>query len=60
MYLGGVGLAAKILYKELPKDIDPLSPGNKIVFATGPLTWTVAPGSGSINLCFKSPLTGIY
>jgi aldehyde:ferredoxin oxidoreductase len=60
MYLGGVGLATKILYKELPKDIDPLSPGNKIVFATGPLTGTVAPGSGSINLCFKSPLTGIY
>src|SRR5450756_1006222 len=60
MYLGGVGLAAKILYKELPKDIDPLSPDNKIVFATGPLTGTIAPGSGSVDLCFKSPLTALW
>jgi aldehyde:ferredoxin oxidoreductase len=59
-YLGGAGLAAKILYKELPKGIDPLSPGNKIIFATGTLTSTAAPGSGSVDLCFKSPLTGIW
>lgn len=60
MYLGGVGLGAKILYTELSKDIDPLSPANKIIFATGLLTGTNAPGSGSLNLCFKSPLTGIW
>ncbi len=57
-YLGGVGLAAKILYEEIPKGLDPLSSENKIIFATGPLTATAAPGSGSVNLCFKSPLTG--
>jgi aldehyde:ferredoxin oxidoreductase len=60
LYLGGSGLAAKILYKELPKGIEPLSSSNKIIFATGPFTATVAPGSGSVNLCFKSPLTGIW
>ena len=59
-YLGGAGLAAKILYEELPKGIDPLSEDNKLVFATGPLTATAAPGSGSVDLCFKSPLTGIW
>ncbi len=59
-YLGGVGLAAKILYRELPKGIDPFSENNKIIFATGTLTSTVAPGSGSVDLCFKSPLTGIW
>ena len=59
-YLGGAGLAAKILYQELPKGIDPLSPENKIVFATGLLTGTGAPGAGSVDLCFKSPLTGIW
>lgn len=59
-YLGGAGLSAKILYKELPKGIDPLSEGNKIIFATGPLTATNAPGSGSVDVCFKSPLTGIW
>ena len=60
LYLGGAGLAARILYEELPKGIDPLSPGSKIIFATGPLTATLAPGSGSVNVCFKSPLTGIW
>lgn len=60
LYLGGAGLSAKILYNELPKGIDPLSSDNKIVFATGPLTATYAPGSGSVDLCFKSPLTGIW
>ncbi|MGC8590135.1 aldehyde ferredoxin oxidoreductase N-terminal domain-containing protein, partial [Athalassotoga sp.] len=60
MYLGGAGLSAKILYTELQKGVDPLSPENKIIFSTGPLTATAAPGSGSVNLCFKSPLTGIW
>lgn len=52
-YLGGVGLAAKILFEELPKGVDPLSSQNKIIFTTGPLTGTQAPGSGSVSLCFK-------
>ena len=56
-YLGGVGYAAKILYEELDKGIDPLSPDNKIIFATGPLTSYKVPGGGSIEVCFKSPLT---
>jgi len=60
MYLGGAGLAAKILYEELPKGVEPLSSGSKIIFATGPLTATFAPGSGSVDVCFKSPLTEIW
>ncbi len=59
-YLGGVGLSAKILYKELKKGTDPLSPDAKLIFATGPLTGTGAPGAGSVDLCFKSPLTGVW
>lgn len=59
-FLGGVGYAAKILYDELPKGINPFDPRNKIVFATGPLTGTSAPGSGSVLVCFKSPLTNIW
>jgi len=56
-YLGGVGYSAKILYEELEKGIDPLSPDNKIIFTTGPLTSYRIPGGGSIEICFKSPLT---
>ncbi|MGC8721851.1 MAG: aldehyde ferredoxin oxidoreductase family protein [Caldisericaceae bacterium] len=59
-YLGGAGLAAKILFDELPKGIEPLSAESKIIFATGPLTATFAPGSGSVDVCFKSPLTDIW
>ncbi len=60
LYLGGAGLAAKILYKEIGKHTHPLSEENKLVFATGPFSATAAPGSGSVDLCFKSPLTGIW
>ena len=56
-YLGGVGYSAKILYEELEKGINPLSPQNKLIFATGPLTSYRVPGGGSIEVCFKSPLT---
>jgi aldehyde:ferredoxin oxidoreductase len=59
-YLGGVGYAAKVLFEELKEGIDPLSADNKIVFATSPLTANKIPGGGSIMLCFKSPLTGIW
>ena len=59
-FLGGVGYAAKVLYDELDKGIDPLSPDNKLVFATGPLTSYRVPGGGSIEICYKSPLTNAW
>jgi len=59
-YLGGVGYAAKVLYEELDKGIDPLGPANKIIFATGPLTSYRVPSGGSIEICFKSPLTNAW
>jgi len=59
-FLGGVGYGIKLLYDELPACIDPLGPENKLVFTTGPLTGTGAPGSGFAEVCFKSPLTGIW
>lgn len=59
-YMGGVGYGAKLLYDELPAGVDPFSPDNKLLFATGPLTGTAAPGSGFAEVCFKSPLTGLW
>jgi aldehyde:ferredoxin oxidoreductase len=59
-YLGGVGYGARVLYDEIEKGIDPLSPDNKIIFATSPLTANNIPGGGSVMLCFKSPLTHIW
>ncbi len=59
-YLGGVGIGARFLYDEIPSGTVPLSPGNKIFIATGPLTLPQVPGGGSIEICFKSPLTGAW
>jgi aldehyde:ferredoxin oxidoreductase len=59
-FLGGRGFAAKILWDELKPGIDPLSPENKLVFATGPLTGFALPSSGKLVVAAKSPLTGGY
>jgi len=58
-YIGGSGLATKILYDELPARIDPLGAENKLVFMTGPVTGTRFPTSGRFVVAAKSPLTGI-
>jgi len=58
MFIGGRGLGVKILYDELKPGVDPLSPENKIVILTGPLTGTAAPSSGRWCSVTKSPLTG--
>lgn len=57
-FIGGRGLGVKILYDELKTGIDPLSPENKIVILTGPVTGTPAPESGRWCSVTKSPLTG--
>jgi aldehyde:ferredoxin oxidoreductase len=56
-FIGGRGYAAKLLYDELKPGLDPLSPRNKLIFATGPLTGTEAPTSGRFCASSKSPLT---
>ncbi|MEX2752088.1 MAG: aldehyde ferredoxin oxidoreductase family protein [Candidatus Freyarchaeota archaeon] len=58
--LGSKGLASYYLFKELRRGVDPLSPENKLVFMTGPLTGTQAPSSCRFVVCTKSPLTGAW
>lgn len=59
-FLGGRGFTAKILWDELKPGTDPLSPQNKLVFATGPLTGFALPSSGKLVVASKSPLTFGY
>ena len=59
-YMGGKGFGAKIIYDQLPRNTDPLSPDNIMIFATGPLTGTLAPSSGRFEVCTKSPATGLW
>ena len=44
-YIGGAGIAARILYDELAPGIDPLSPENKAIFMTGPVEGTMIPAA---------------
>lgn len=59
-FLGGSGLGTKFLYEEVGAQVEPLSPENILIFMTGPLTGSGAPGSGRHEVVFKSPLTGIF
>ncbi len=59
-YIGGSGLASRIIYNELNQFISPPSPDNILVFMTGPLTGTASPSCGRYCVCTKSPLTGLW
>jgi aldehyde:ferredoxin oxidoreductase len=57
-YLGSRGLASKYLVEEIDPKVDPLSAANKIIWATGPLTGTMASTGGRYTVVTKGPLTG--
>jgi aldehyde:ferredoxin oxidoreductase len=57
-YLGQRGLGSKYLLEEMDPAADALSAENKLIFATGPLTGTMASTGGRYSVICKSPLTG--
>lgn len=57
MYLGQRGLATRYLYEEMDPAIDPLAPKSKLIFATGPLTGTMASTGGRYSVVCKGALT---
>jgi aldehyde:ferredoxin oxidoreductase len=57
---GGKGVATKLLLENLPAGVDPLSPENLLIFATGPLNGINLSGASRLTCHFKSPLTGGY
>jgi hypothetical protein len=58
LYLGQRGLATKYLAEEIDPMCDALSPENKLIMTTGPLTGTMASTAGRYSVVTKSPLTG--
>ena len=56
-YLGERGLASKYLMEEMDPKADAMSPENVLIFATGPLTGTMASTSGRFAVVTKGPLT---
>ena len=57
-YLGSRGLATKYIVEEVDPKVDPLSADNKLIWATGPLTGTMASTGGRYTVVTKGPLTG--
>ncbi len=57
-YLGSRGLGSKYLISEVDPKVDPLSAENKLIWATGPLTGTMASTGGRYTVITKGPLTG--
>src|SRR5512144_1641858 len=57
-YLGQRGLATKYFCEEVDPKVDPFSPANKLIFATGPLTGTMASTGARYSVITKGPLTG--
>lgn len=59
-YFGGKGFGSYLLYTLNPKGIDPLSPENCLIFATGPVTGSIIWGSSRYGVFTKSPQTNFY
>ena len=58
LFLGGRGLGARLLWDLVGPEVEPLSPDNVLIFATGPLTASGAQTSNRFSVTTKSPLTG--
>lgn len=56
-YIGGMGIANKIMFDEVPAGTDPLAPENKVVFAVGPLTASGTPLAGRTTIASLSTFT---
>jgi len=56
--MGGRALTSAIVAKEVDPECNPLGSKNKLVFAPGLLTGTMAANSGRLSVGAKSPLTG--
>ncbi|MBI4293618.1 MAG: aldehyde dehydrogenase [Betaproteobacteria bacterium] len=59
LYLGGQGIAAKILYERVPPNIDPFSPDNLLIFSTGLLHGTPVPAANRTVVNTISPQTNL-
>ncbi|OPY69040.1 MAG: putative oxidoreductase YdhV [Syntrophorhabdus sp. PtaU1.Bin002] len=57
LHLGGLGTNAKILWDRVPPETDPFSPDNILMFSTGLLCSTPAPGANRTIVTTYSPQT---
>ncbi len=59
-YVGGRGLAGRVMFSEVAPGTDPLGPSNHLIFVNGPLAGTPAQSFARWIVTTRSPLTGTY
>ncbi len=59
-FIGGAGLACRILYDLIDGTTDPLGPHNPLVLMTGPFAGTMVPTGSKMSVCARSPLTRLW
>ncbi len=59
LYLGGLGTNARILWDRVPPEVQPFDAENLLIFGTGLLTGTPAPGANRTIISTISPQTGL-
>jgi aldehyde:ferredoxin oxidoreductase len=58
-YLGGRGVDTKLLWDRVPAEVSPFSSQNLLIFGTGVLTGTLAPGTNRTIITTRSPQTNL-
>ncbi len=57
-YVGGVCMASRLAYDNIPKGADPFGPDNAVCFANSAFAGTMVPVGSKYAVAHKSPLTG--
>jgi aldehyde:ferredoxin oxidoreductase len=60
LFIGGRGVASKLLYDEVPPEVTPLDPENRLIFVPGALMGTAAPAASRTTVTARSPLTNLH
>ncbi len=60
LFIGGRGVASKLLYDEVPPQVAPLDPENRLIFVPGALMGTAAPAASRTTVTARSPLTNLH
>ena len=56
-FIGGAGLGAEILRREVPAKLDPYDGRNRLIFATGPFQGPAVRGGAKFSVVAISPVT---
>ncbi len=57
-YIGQLGIGARIMYDEVPPEIDAYHPKNRLIFMTGPFTGTSVQSPSNFEVISMNPITG--